>query len=461
MSVIRKALFVILLLFLLTNHASCKPIADNSNSPGTTCVSPGLSCELSEHTCCAGYSCVPSQTSDDAYCAMARKPFIMASPGSITTQPRFMGRDLSSLENTNFQQQDCTPLGSPCDPTAPLACCLDSSCLQLEGNHYCVEERRKGIEKRDTNGADKCGNPSICSIDEHCCHDHRCQKHHPDTWLGTCVPVGYMQRREEEIVCQSYHDCPIGYQCSHRESGTWNGVCAAPEKQDGWLINRRDEEAIQKEEQSEEPERKKIVFPEYPTEWCVQEGCPCYYTSPCEMGICDNYDERMIGKCRKFRPGEGDNLQPGFPIDTLVCTYTGCPCNKWHDHCFNGACDGLNRAGYGKCRPFRPQEEPRNNRKINEACKDVGCACDRADYPCKNSRCVVVGKNKYGRCRRFDESEKMLYTRQEYDARCRGEGCPCRRQEDCLVGMCGGYNERGWAGVESVGGAGGEWRGGR
>ena len=305
--------------------------------------------------------------------------------------------------------------------------------------------------------------PTRCQAHQDCSHNFVCL--YPDQWSlsGLCIApeqyhglfvkprdsrsvhqeeknMGNHHKREyaNQNPCSSVWDteCCEGDHCDLM--GGFNPLPWSSNSAEHPLINQRDMEAVQQKE-----EKKNLKFPEYPTTWCTQEGCPCYYSSPCEMGICDNYDARLIGKCRKFRLGEGGDLQPGFPIDMVRCTYTGCPCNKWYDHCWKGACDGVNRPGFGKCRPFHPMEEPRNNRKTSEDCTDIGCVCDGEDFPCKNSQCVIKGVNKYGRCRRFDFNGNLLHTRQEFDPQCRSINCPCTKQSHCLQGTCSDYNENG------------------
>ncbi|KAI5780994.1 hypothetical protein DFH27DRAFT_617325 [Peziza echinospora] len=408
-----KKLHVFLALgFLHTTFA--KPI-----TPDSVCISPGLACEASDDTCCTGYKCTPTSSSEAAYCVInpVRKvPFIMPMPGQASNF-EFMDRHhLTPSEND--QHPGCVVLGGICHPDSPsnMACCLDSTCEQLGGRNYCVETARPSLIRRDRT---TCGNPDVCSMDEHCCDGNACQKSYGNGWLGKCEPVDPEPKR---TPCYSYLDCPAPFRCSHIDPGSWEGHCTAPEHHEGHYINRRDheqgyheqgyhdmEEVVETEQAA--PTRK--IFPALPQEDCREEGCPCYYSSPCTMGICDNYNEWMIGKCRTFRPGEAVDLQPGFPIDTLYCNVPPCFCNKWFDHCWKGACDHLNRAGYGTCRWFRPTEEPRMHRTLSYECTAVGCVCDGPGWPCVDSRCVIKGGNMYGRCRRFDINGRMLYTRSE------------------------------------------------
>lgn len=325
------------------------------------------------------------------------------------------GNNIENPQKRGAGQKQCIPMGFACCPDILTRCCPDSVCQKFfaGGSFYCVDkltaEYWESKVKTETKLCEYANqNPGSCVWDIECCEGYHCH------WLGSQLKG---------------HCDPIG--------GS-NPLPWSPDSAERPLINQRDMESVQQKEG-----KKTLEFPEYPTSWCTQEGCPCYYSSPCEMGICDNYDERLIGKCRKFRPGEGDDLQPGFPIDMVRCTYTGCPCNKWYDHCWKGACDGVNRAGFGKCRPFHPIEEPRNNRKISEDCTDVGCVCDGEYFPCKNSQCVIKGVNKYGRCRRFDLNRNLLHTRQEFDPKCRSINCPCTKQNHCLQGTCSDYNENG------------------
>lgn len=491
LSVIR----VLSLVILSVSLGSCTPIVDKV--PDSVCILPGISCDPSGQACCPGYQCIQTSASERAYCVQTeRPPFIMARSGTFSgPPPQFMGMDTMPSDvlprGANVEEETCKQF-THCNLSAP-ECCGDLICRGTKTEDtYCVVKPKP--EEYGTKKSCRIDGDDGCISPEDCCEGYYCQKYPTNTGhTPRCLPVDLPLRkwdarsvylreevtcqssldcqpgndcsqqgkcfsvtpnghptvfaphdktlsiktRGENIACQSYLDCPDGYRCSHDKEGARDGVCKALGEYHGWLINRRDPKLVQKGKEKE------FEFPEFPTSWCTQEGCPCYISSPCEMGICDNFDERIIGKCRKFRPGEGDNLQPGFPIDTVRCTYTGCPCNKWYDHCWNGACDGMNRPGFGRCRPFAPMEEPRNNRQISEGCTGVGCVCDGPDFPCKNSQCIIKGVNKYGRCRRFDPNGQILHTRQEFDGRCRTEDCPCRKQSDCLEGTCSGYNVNG------------------
>lgn len=480
---------ILSLAILFVSLGSCTPIVDKV--PDSACILPGIPCDLSGQACCPGYQCIQISANGKAYCVQTeRTPFIMARSGLFSgPPPQFMGMDTIPSDvlprGTNAEEETCRHF-THCDLSAP-ECCGDLICRGTKTEDtYCVVKPKPEEYGTKKNCRIERDNGYQCTSPEDCCEGYYCQKY-PTNIRHTprCLPVNLLlyyvrsvHLREDVTSCQSSLDCQPGYdcsqqgkcspavpnnhptafvpdgkalsiktrgenivcdcpddcRCSHDKEGTWDGVCTAPGEHHGWLINRRDPEMVHKEK------GKEFEFPELPTSWCTQEGCPCYMNSPCEMGICDNFDERMIGQCRKFRPGEGVDLQPGFPIDMVRCTYTGCPCSKWYDHCWNGACDGLNRPGFGRCRPFSPMEEPRNNRQISEGCTGVGCVCDGRGFPCKNSQCIIKGVNKYGRCRRFDSNGQMLHTRQEFDTRCRTKDCPCRKQGDCLEGTCSDYN---------------------
>jgi len=493
------------LVILCVSLGSSTPIIEKVGDPA--CISPGIPCDPSGQSCCPGYQCTQTLVNEKSYCIQAERPqFIMARSGFFSgPPPQFMGMNTMPsdilLKDVNAEGETCKQF-THCDLSAP-ECCGDFICRGTETeNTYCVVKPKPEEYGTKKNCRIEGDNGYQCIFPEDCCEGYYCQKYPFNTphtprclpvdlsfrlpytenarWdtrsvhfgegfpscqssldcqpgydcsqQGKCFPAAASDystvfgphdqalsvEKRGSIACQSYRDCPVGYRCSHDEEGAWGGVCTAPEEHYGWLINRKDSEILQKEK-----EKKASEFPELPVIWCTQEGCPCYFSSPCEMGVCDGYDEHMIGKCRKFRPGEGDDLQPGFPIDTLRCTYTGCPCNKWYDHCWNGACDGMNRPGFGKCRPFSPMEEPKNNRQISRECTDVGCVCDGDGFPCKNSQCIIKGVNRYGRCRRFDSNGKMLHTRQEFDARYGTSDCPCGKQSDCLEGTCSDYNANG------------------
>lgn len=478
---------VLSLVMLCVSLGSCTPIVDKAAD--SACIPPGIPCDLSGQACCPGYECTQTLVTKKAYCVQTKgPPFIMARSGFFSgPHPQFMGMDTIPLDilsrDASAKEEDCKQFTN-CNLAAP-ECCGDLICRGTRAeDSYCVVKPKPTEYGTKTNCHIEGNNDHQCTSAEDCCKGYYCQRypsnlrHAPkclpvdqpfhllytkmatgDTHFGgeatscqssldcqpgydcsqqgSCSPAApifaphdkttSIKTRGEDISCQSYRDCPDGYRCSssNDKDGVRDGVCTAVREHYGWLVSRSNSEIVQEFE-----------FPELPTSWCTQESCPCYLSSPCEMGRCDNFDERLIGKCRKFRPGEGADLQPGFPIDTVRCTYTGCPCSKWYDHCWNGVCDGLNRPGFGKCRPFSPMEEPKNNRLISAGCTDVGCVCDRGNFPCKNSQCIIRGVNKYGRCRRFDSFGNVLHARQEFDARCRTKGCPCQRQSDCLEGVC-------------------------
>ncbi|KAF8454730.1 hypothetical protein BGX38DRAFT_1328341, partial [Terfezia claveryi] len=327
---------VLSLVILFVSLGFCTPIVDKV--PDSACILPGISCDPSGQACCSGYQCIQTSASEKAYCVRAeRPPFIMARSGFFSgPPPQFIGMDTMPSDvlprDANVEEETCKQF-THCNLSAP-ECCGDLICRGTKTEDtYCVVKPKPeeyGTKKNcRINGDDGCISP------EDCCEGYYCQKyptntHHtprclpvdlpPRTWFArsvylregvTCQSSLDCQPGGENIACQSYLDCPDDYRCFHDKEGTRDGTCMAPGEHHGWLINRRDPKMVQKAKEKE------FEFPEFPTSWCTQEGCPCYISSPCEMGICDNFDERIIGRCRKFRPGEGDDLQPGFPIDTV------------------------------------------------------------------------------------------------------------------------------------------------
>ena len=439
------------------------------------CMAPGSACSPdAPNSCCAGSSCQEldhsfhcvehyPRASKDTHVGKrdSREPklceYEIQNPGRCVHDDDCCGGYYCDRSSPGWTIHYCEPIqGTTRLPWSPTMAEHPASWTRINAPGYSTESlflQRRG--------------PIHCQDHQDCPHNFMCLYPDLNSLSGLCTaPEQYhglsvkprgsesahqeegdnIQKREYDqkkyipMDSPCYPDIPTKF-CpdSHCDPmGGFNPLPWSPGSAERPLLNRRDMEAMQHNEG-----KKKTEFPKYPTAWCTQEGCPCYYSSPCEMGVCDNYDERLIGKCRKFRPGEGDDLQPGFPIDMVRCTYTGCPCNKWYDHCWKGACDGVNRPGFGKCRPFHPMEEPRNNRKTSEDCTDVGCVCDGEHFPCKNSQCVIKGVNKYGRCRRFDFNGNLLHTRQEFDPKCRSINCPCTEQSHCLQGTCSDYNENG------------------
>ncbi|KAF8417345.1 hypothetical protein EV426DRAFT_578229 [Tirmania nivea] len=368
---------VLTLVILCVSLGSCTPIIDKVSD--SACIPPGIPCDQSGQACCPGYQCIQTSVNEKAYCVQTeRPPFIMARAGFFSgPPPQFMGMNTMPTDilprDANAEGETCKQF-THCDLSAP-ECCGDLICRGTNTEDaYCVVKPKPEEYGTKKNCGIEGDNGHQCISPEECCEGYYCQKYPSNTrYTPRCLPVdlsfrlaytraldarsmhfreevtscqssldcqpGYdcsqqgkcfpaaasdhptvfaphektvsIKARGENIVCQSYRDCPDDYRCSHGKEGTWDGVCMPSGEHHGWLVNRGNSKIVQKEK-----EKKEFEFPEFPTTWCTQEGCPCYISSPCEMGICDSYDERMIGKCRKFRPGEGDDLQPGFPIDT-------------------------------------------------------------------------------------------------------------------------------------------------